>query len=547
MKTQLTIITACLFLISCINKKKVDLIIHNAHIVTVNSIDQEFEAMVIDKGKIIDIGKENQILNKYTGTKQLDYKSAFIYPGFIDAHCHFLSYGLSLEEVDLTGSKSMNEIIERCSNYNKENKNTMIKGLGWDQNIWEKSEFPNKDLLDHHFPDIPVILSRVDGHAILVNQKTLDICGINSNSKVNGGHIELIDGKLTGILTDNAMDLVFNNIPEPKNNIKKKALLNAQNKCFQLGLTTVDIAGLSKNDVLLIDQLQQSGELKMNIYAMLSDTKENYEYFIDSLQKPYKTEKLNVRSFKFYGDGALGSRGACLLNPYLDVNDSTYYGMMLNSVEHFKQSANKLHLHGYQMCTHCIGDSAARTILNIYGDVLKGVNDLRWRIEHAQVISPKDYHLFKKYAIIPSVQPTHATSDMLWAILRLGNKRIKNSYAYKELLKQNGMIALGTDFPIEQINPIHTFYAAVARKNLNGEPKNGFQKENALTRWEALQGMTIWAAISNFEENEKGTIEIGKKADFVILNQDIMTIPENEILNTKVISTYINGEQVYKN
>ena len=171
MKTQLTIITACLFLISCINKKKVDLIIHNAHIVTVNSIDQEFEAMVIDKGKIIDIGKENQILNKYTATKQLDYKSAFIYPGFIDAHCHFLSYGLSLEEVDLTGSKSMNEIIERCSNYNKENKNTMIKGLGWDQNIWKKSEFPNKDLLDHHFPDIPVILSRVDGHAILVNQK----------------------------------------------------------------------------------------------------------------------------------------------------------------------------------------------------------------------------------------------------------------------------------------------------------------------------------------------------------------------------------------
>ena len=546
LKRYLIHLSISLLFISCVNKKEVDLIIHNAHILTISEKGLEFEAMVIDNGKIIDLGKENQILNKYSSENQVDCKSAYVYPGFIDAHCHFLSYGLSIEEIDLTGSKSIKEIIDRCLNYSQENKRSIIKGRGWDQNIWQKNNFPNKSLLDVHFPETPVLLSRVDGHALLVNQKALDICGIDINSKVNGGHIEIIDGELTGILTDNAMDLVFNNIPDADNQTKKKALLKAQNKCFELGLTTVDIAGLSKSDVFLIDQLQQSGELKMNIYAMLSDSKENYDYFIDTLQKPYKTKKLNVRSFKFYSDGALGSRGACLLQPYFDVNDSTYYGMMLNTVEHFRESAKKLNLYGYQMCTHCIGDSSARIMLNIYGDVLQGVNDKRWRIEHAQVISPEDYHLFRKYAIIPSVQPTHATSDMLWAVLRLGNKRLKNSYAYQQLLIQNGMIALGTDFPIENINPIHTFYAAVARKNLNGEPKNGFQKDNALTRWEAIQGMTIWAALSNFEENEKGTIEIGKNADFIILNQNLLTVPEKNILNTKVVSTYINGEQVYR-
>ncbi len=449
--------------------------------------------------------------------------------------------------MDLTNSASIKEVINRCKKHNKENRNNIIKGRGWDQNIWTENTFPNKNLLDLNFPEKPVILTRIDGHAMLVNQKTLDLCKININSKIKGGHIEIIDGKLTGMLIDNAMDLVLKNIPKPNNETKKKALLKAQKKCFELGLTTVDDAGLSKNDVLLINQLHQSGELKIKIYAMLSDIKENYDYFIDTLQKPLKTDRLNVRSFKFYSDGSLGSRGACLLNPYVDVNDSAHYGMMLNTEKHFRESAKKLFLHGYQMCTHSIGDSSARLILNVYGDILKGVNDKRWRIEHAQVINPNDFHLFREYGIIPSVQPTHATSDMLWAILRLGNKRIRNSYAYQQLLIQNGMIALGTDFPIEKINPIHTFYAAVARKNINGEPKNGFQKENALTRWEAIQGMTIWAALSNFEENEKGTIEIGKKADLILLNQNLFSIPENEILNTKVISTYINGEQVYHN
>ena len=536
----------CLLLFSCLNKEKADLIVHNSKIISVDQFDSFYEAMAIKNGKIIALGKENQILNKYTSNKTIDLKANFIFPGFIDAHCHFLTYGTSLNQVNLKGCQSIMEAIERCSKKTTDSSDWLI-GNGWDQNLWPSKSFPNNLLLNNYFPDKPVLLFRVDGHALLANKKALEIAGINIDTKISGGHVEVIENKLTGILVDNAMSLVTEIIPPENEQQRKRALLLAQKKCFELGLTTIDDAGLNKKDIHLIDQLQQTGELKIKVYAMLSDNIENFNYFIDSLKQPYLTEKLSVRSFKFYSDGALGSRGACLLKPYSDVTDSAHYGMLLKDIKHFKESAKKLHAHGYQMCTHAIGDSAARVMLSIYGHVLKGVNDKRWRIEHAQVINEEDFNSFKEYSIIPSVQPTHATSDRLWAILRLGKKRIKNSYAYKKLLNQNGMIALGTDFPIEGLNPIHTFYASVARKNLNGEPKNGFQINNSLTRLEALKGITIWAAIANFEEDKKGSIEIGKSADFVVLNNNLLTVDENTILSTKVLSTFIDGKQVYKN
>ena len=436
-------------------------------------------------------------------------------------------------------------MLERCIQKKIAKKEWLI-GNGWDQNLWSSSSFPNKKKLDLQFPNQPVVLFRVDGHAVLANQKALDLAGVNINSKIKGGHIEILDDKLTGILVDNAMNLILDSIPTESEQQNKRALLLAQKKCFELGLTTVDDAGLNKADIFLINKLHKTNELKIRIYAMLSDNEENFNYFLDSMSKPIITDKLTVRSFKFYSDGALGSRGACLIKPYSDIKDSTY-GMLLSDIDHFKKAAKKLHAHGFQMCTHSIGDSAARIMLNIYANILKGVNDKRWRLEHAQVINEADFDIFGKYSIIPSVQPTHATSDMLWAILRLGKNRIKNGYAYKKLLMQNGMIALGTDFPIEGINPIHTFYAAVARKNINGEPKNGFQIENSLSRIEALKGMSIWAAIANFEEENKGTLENGKFADFIILNNNLLTVAEDEILSTKVISTYLNGELVFGN
>jgi predicted amidohydrolase YtcJ len=278
----------------------------------------------------------------------------------------------------------------------------------------------------------------------------------------------------------------------------------------------------------------------MHIYAMASGSEDNLSYYLG--RGPYKTERLNVRAFKFYADGALGSRGALLLKPYSDKPG--HYGFLVNELDFLKKSAERIAASNFQMCTHCIGDSANRLMLDIYGGVLKTKNDRRWRIEHAQVVNPDDFKKFGMFSIVPSVQPTHATSDMYWAKDRLGEERVKGAYAYKDLLTQNGFVADGSDFPVESINPLLGFYAAVARRDLDGYPPNGFQTENALTREEALKAMSIWAAYSNFEENEKGSIEPGKFADFVILDKDIMTVDIMQVPSAKVLYTYLNGEKV---
>ena len=541
----LYVLSFTLLVSSCMKTEEVDLIIHNGNIVSVTEDSLIFDAMAIKSGRIIAIGKEQQILNKYSAAESIDLQLDWVYPGFIDAHCHFLGYGLSLQQLELKGAKSFEEVVERCINFNKNNISTWIEGRGWDQTIWENSSNPNKKALDDKFPNTPVLLRRVDGHMAIANQSALNIAGITTETEISGGFIEILNGEITGILSDKAVDHIRQFIPKPNEQQKKKALLDAQRNCFAVGLTTVDEAGLNKSDVQLIENLEKSEELKMRIYIMLSDTKENFDYYLDTVGGPYKTNRINVAAFKFYGDGALGSRGACLLSPYSDV-DSAHYGMLLNNPNYYREKAQLIYDRGFQMCTHSIGDSTSRLILNIYGDILGGENDKRWRIEHAQVVDSADFKLFKEFNIIPSVQPTHATSDMRWARLRLGKTRIRFGYAYQKLLYQNKLIALGTDFPIENISPIETFYAAVARKNKNGMPKNGFQIENALSRWETLKGMTIWAALSNFEEQDKGSLEVNKLADFTILDRNILTVPEDEILETQVKATYVNGELVYK-
>jgi predicted amidohydrolase YtcJ len=388
----------------------------------------------------------------------------------------------------------------------------------------------------------PVVLSRIDGHAAIANQAALSIAGIKPGQKITGGEIETINGKLTGILVDNAVGIVTRMIPAPTEQITQAALLDAQRNCFAVGLTTVDDCGLPYTMVSTIASLQHKGALKMRMYVMLADQQENYEYLFK--RGAYKTPGLNVRAFKVYADGALGSRGACLLHPYTDKKN--WSGFLLSSKAHFEEVAKKIAAKGFQMCTHAIGDSANRVMLKIYAENLKGKNDKRWRIEHAQIVAPEDVKLFGENNIIPSVQPTHATSDMVWAVKRLGAERLKSGYAYKTLMKQNGWIPLGTDFPVENINPMYTFYAATIRKDLKGSPEDGFQMANALSRTEALRGMTVWAAKANFEEHEKGSIEVGKYADFVILDQDIMKVKGSELPNVKVLKTYINGVKVYE-
>jgi predicted amidohydrolase YtcJ len=530
-----------LLLFSCAPKQQwVDLIVFNANIYTVDSTFSVKQSMAINGGKIVAIGTDEEIKTKYNSSTLLDADKKTIFPGFIDAHCHFLGYGLGLQRAELTGTRSFEEVLQRLPSPTEESlrNGTWIEGRGWDQNDWESKEYPTNEKLNALYPNTPFFLKRIDGHAALVNETALRLAGLNEKSKISGGEFILKNGKLTGVLIDNAVDLVSKVIPKPSKEQIQKALLAAQKNCFAVGLTTIDDAGLMKNDIEIIDELQKKGDLKMRIYAMLSDDAINYAHYLKA--GPYKTDKLNVRSFKFYADGALGSRGACLLQEYTDKK--SWKGFLLSDKKHFEGYAKIMAEKGFQMNTHCIGDSSDRIIANIY--VQNQKPDSRWRIEHAQVVNQNDFNLFKN--IIPSVQPTHATSDMYWAEERLGKERVKGAYAYKDLLKASGIVALGTDFPVEDISPFKTFYAAVVRKDSKGFPEAGFQMENSLSREETIKGMTIWAAYSNFEEKEKGSLEIGKFADFIILDKDLLKCKPEDILRTKVLSTYIGGQMVFE-
>jgi len=529
----------CLWIIACKPKQKVDIIVHHGLVYTVDSSFKTAEAFAIKDGKFVAVGANDEILGHYTANKTIDAGGKAIFPGLIDAHCHFYSYGKMKTEADLVGCLSFKEMVDRLVAYSKTNKSSWIIGRGWDQNRWSGKEFPVKDTLDLLFPYTPIYLSRVDGHAALVNKKALDLAGIKVDTRVQGGQLIFAQGRviaeLSGVLIDNACDLVKKIIPLPSKEEMRQYLLKAQEDCFKVGLTTVDDAGLDKNIIDLIDEMQKKGELKMRIYAMASSTDENLDYYLK--HGPYKSDYLHVCAFKFYADGALGSRGACLLKPYSDKPKEQ--GFLLNTPNYFKRMAKKIAASPFQMNTHCIGDSANRFMLDVYASVLGENNNRRWRIEHAQIVNKEDFVKFGMYHIIPSVQPIHATSDMYWAADRIGVERLKGGYAYKQLMQQNGVLPTGSDFPVESINPLLGFYAAVARQDSIGFPNGGFQHENALTREEALKGMTIWAAWSNFEEKEKGSIEPGKFADYVILDKDIMKIPLKDILKTKVFSTYL--------
>ena len=527
---------------SCYYTETADILIHNAKIYSVNDNFDVFEAMAIKDGKIIDIGPNNELKNRYESKEIIDAQLKTIYPGFIDAHCHFLWYGNTFNEVNLVGSKSWEEVLERIEEFAKNNKNEWIVGRGWDQNDWAVKEFPNNSELNKKFPNTPVFLTRIDFHAAVANEKALEISGVNSKTLVDGGIILLEDGKPSGVLIDKAIPFVSEKLPKISTEAMAFALKKAQKMCFEKGLTSVADAYLENDMVHVIDSMQQSGELKMNIYGMLVPSEENRKEFLNN--GPYVTKKLNIHAFKFFADGALGSRGAKLIEPYHD--DALNSGLSTLDTAKFLADLKLMYEKGFQVNTHCIGDGANRQVLDAYGEVLKGTNDKRWRIEHAQILTPSDFEKFRQFTIIPSVQPTHATSDMPWAHDRLGKERIKHSYAYKKLLSMNGIIALGTDFPIEDIDPLKTFYAATIRKDANGNPDSGFQTENALTREEAIRGMTIWAAMANFEDTLRGSLEKGKVADFIILDKDLMKIEETKILETKVLTTYVDGNVVFK-
>lgn len=521
---------------------EVDMLIKNAKIYTVDDDFSVVSGMVIQDGKILDLGDWEMLSKKYRSKIELDLHGKVVYPGFIDAHSHFYGLGTFLHMADLNGTKSFEELLQRLKEHYNLYPGEWIVGRGWDQNNWPKKVFPDNHELNDLFPDVNVVLIRIDGHAVLANDKMLKTANIDSETIIPGGEIVKEKGVPTGVVLDKAADLVRELIPELTLADKRKVIAEAQSRCFGVGLTTVCDAGLDVDIIELYETMHADGALKMRIYAMLNPGEENEARYMKN--GPYITDRLTVRSVKLYADGALGSRGAALLAPYTD--DPGNSGMLVNEKSYLEAVCKRAYDAGFQVNTHAIGDSANRFVLDIYSSFLKGKNDRRWRIEHAQVVDPSDLHKFGDYSIIPSIQSTHCTSDMKWADNRLGEERIKNGYIYNELLAQNGWLPNGTDFPIENINPIYTFYAAVFRKNIEGWPIGGFQMENALSREDALRSITIWAAKAGFGEDIKGSFVKGKVADFVILDTDIMVADEEDILPARVLATFIDGQLMIK-
>jgi predicted amidohydrolase YtcJ len=537
----LLLISLFMSLASCNDlKKKADLIIFNAKIYSPDSLPANVNCIAVKDGKIIKIGTDAEIRSYYWAKENINASKAFVYPGFNDAHSHFIGFALSLRYADLSLAESFNEIIEIIEGYRKQHPQGWIIGRGWDQNNWPDKNFPDNELLNKLFPETPVVLTRIDGHAVLANEAAIQAAGITL--PVKNGEAIIKNNSFTGVFLEGTADKIKNAIPQLTNTEITEYLIVATRLCHEAGLTSVTDAGLNKSDILLLDSLQKEGKVNLRIDAWLSPTKENFDYFLKDTV--FETPFLRVGAIKMYADGALGSRGACLLSHYTD--DITNKGIAVITIKDLEAVCREAYKKGYQVNTHAIGDSAVRMVLHTYAKFLKPENDLRWRIEHAQVVNENDFGLFAQYRIIPSIQATHATSDMDWAENRLGPNRVKNAYAYNKLLLQNGWLPNGTDFPIESISPIKTFYASVARKDSKGRPEKGFMIENALTRSDALKSMTIWAAKASFQEKNKGSIEIGKYADFVILNADIVKESEDKILNSKVLYTIINGKIVYK-
>ena len=536
---------------------KADLVLVNGKIYTVDNARPIASALAVRGGRVLFVGSdaEARVLAN-ASTQVIDLNGETVIPGIVDAHAHLLGLGDMLRRVNLGGSISYDQVVERVKAWAKDAKpGEWIEGRGWDQNRWTSKAFPTHDALSRAFPNNPVVLERVDGHAYLVNAKAMELARVSSSTAdPEGGRIiRLASGAPTGVLIDNAQDLIDRAIPVPTRAVIRKAIIAAIAECNRLGLTGVHDAGVEPDTIRIYEELAKAGNYNLRNYVMLGDpgepgspTASRNPYLLRGPQSALYDGHLWVRAIKLYADGALGSRGAALLAPYAD--EPTNSGLLRSRPEHIRTWSEAGLRRGFQVNVHAIGDRGNRIVLDAFESALGTVPtaDHRFRIEHAQVLSPEDIPRFAKLGVIPSMQPTHQTSDMRWAETRVGPQRIRGAYAWRSLLNTGVVIPSGTDFPVEEVNPLLTFHAAVTRQDPTNWPAGGWHPEQKMTREEALQSMTIWPAFAGFQESVMGSLTPGKYADFVVLDRDIMRIPDTEILATRVLSTWIGGKRVYE-
>ena len=509
-------------------------------------------AVAIRGDRIAAVGSDRDIRSSYRAEKTIDLGGKPVYPGFIDSHAHMESLGAALMNLDLSATSSEEEAAARVAEAARSAvRGGWIRGRGWDQNRWRAKEFPTRASLDRVSSSVPVFLTRVDGHAVWVNSKALAIAGISEKTPDPAGGRILRDraGNPTGVLIDDAMESVQRVIPPPSVGERTEAVRRAVHACVACGLTEVHDMGVDSAGVAIYRNLIAGGEFPFRVYAALSGADSGYwaRFRRSGPLKNTEGGKLTVRSVKFYADGALGSRGAALIDPYSD--DPGNRGLTLTSHAELLAAAEEALDAGFQLCTHAIGDRANAFVLDVYDQALtsrdaKG-RDTRFRIEHAQVLAAADVPRFSALGVLPVMQASHCTSDMPWAIQRLGPERIRGAYAWRSLLRQGSIIPGGSDFPVESPDPLLGFYAAVTRQDRGGLPREGWNPGERMTREEALKSYTLWGAFAAFQEKEKGSIEPGKWADLVVLTDDIMKIDPSNILKTRVVKTIIAGEIAY--
>lgn len=523
----------------------------NAHIHTMDPAQPEASALAWqDDGRLLAVGDAADLQKRYPDASRIDARGATVIPGLIDAHGHMLGLGITHRQVDLVGTTSKAQILERLKAWAaKLPKDAWLVGRGWDQNHWAGKQFPTAADLDTAFPDRPVYLERIDGHAAWVNSAAMRLATkpLDGDWQPDGGRILRVGERASGVLVDGAVALVANAIPPLTHEQTREAYKAAFADAVSAGLTGVHDPGVSLDDFKVLQEMASAGEIPLRLYEMADGNHAALDWLC--AQGGHWADaggRLQMRTVKLYMDGALGSRGAALLADYSD--DHGNRGILVTAPDAYKSAVAKAYRCHVQVATHAIGDRGNRMVLDTYQSVLGdgATGDHRWRVEHAQIVALDDIPRFAQLHLIASMQPTHATSDMPWAEQRLGAERLKGAYAWQRFIHEHVPLAFGSDFPVEHVNPMLGLYAAVTRQDLNGQPPGGWLPDQRVSRLQALAGFTRGAAYAAFLENEVGMLKPGMRADFVILSGDLMTVPPRQIADLKPLSTWVDGKAVYR-